>query len=235
MARAQIVLFAGLAVLALGTAALAVGIALAVTAGGGGSEQAALPAASEVAQLLDGIRQDGVELGAQDAPVTLVEYADLQCPYCAAWSAHAFAELVRDYVRPGKLKLVFRGLAFLGPDSERALRFALAAGLQDRMWHAVDLLYRYQGPENAGWVTDQLLRSIGESIEGLDVETASADLGGSPVTTAIAETAKAADADRVEGTPTFLLGLTGKRLELFRPKQLDAASFRSKLDELLPP
>ena len=114
----------------------------------------------------DGIRQDGIELGAANAPVTLVEYADLQCPYCAAWSAQAFSELVRDYVRPGKVKLSFRGLAFLGPDSERALRFALAAGLQDRLWHVVDLLYRYQGRENGGWVTDQLLRSIREQRGG---------------------------------------------------------------------
>ena len=84
-------LYAGLATLSLGIAALSVGITLAVTAGGDSqAERTVLPAAPEVVQLLDGIRQAGIELGAANAPVTLVEYADLQCPYCAAWSAQAF-------------------------------------------------------------------------------------------------------------------------------------------------
>ena len=71
--------------------------------------------------MLAGIPQRGNVLGRQDAPVTLVEFADLQCPYCATWSNTAFPELVRDYVRPGKVRIVFAGLSFLGPDSERGL------------------------------------------------------------------------------------------------------------------
>jgi protein-disulfide isomerase len=57
--------------------------------------------------------------------------------------------LIHDYVREGKLRIVFRGLTFIGPDSEKALRAALAAGEQNRLWHVVDLFYRHQGPENS--------------------------------------------------------------------------------------
>jgi protein-disulfide isomerase len=96
-------------------------------------------------------------LGSPDAPVTVVEYADLQCPFCAEWARRAFGEIVRDYVAPGRVRIEFRGLVFLGPDSEVALRTALAAGRQDRLWDVVHLLYANQGAENAGWVTQDLL------------------------------------------------------------------------------
>ena len=74
--------------------------------------------------MLDGIPQDGIALGEPDAPVTLVEYADLQCPFCAEWALQTFPELVADYVRDGRLRIEFRGLTFIGPESEDALRAA---------------------------------------------------------------------------------------------------------------
>ena len=118
---------------------------------------------SEARTLLRGIPQDGIALGWPKAPVTLVEFADLQCPYCARWARDAFPTIVDEYVRPGRVRLVFRGLAFVGPESDTALRATLAAGEQDRLWNVVHVLYANQGPENAGWVTNDLLRGVGGS------------------------------------------------------------------------
>ena len=50
-------------------------------------------------------------LGSPDAPVTLVEYADLQCPFCAEWARGTFPAIVDEYVRPGQVRIEFRGLA----------------------------------------------------------------------------------------------------------------------------
>ena len=93
----------------------------------------------------------------------MVEFADLQCPFCREYTLNALPTIVKQYVRTGKVKLVFFGMAFLGPDSETALRAAYAAGLQSRLWNVIDLLYRNQGPENSGWVTDGLLRAVGKA------------------------------------------------------------------------
>ena len=145
--------------------------------------------------------------------MTLVEYADLQCPYCARWALDALPTLVDDYVRAGRLRIVFHGLAFIGPDSDKALRTAVAAGRANHFWDIVHGLYANQGAENAGWVTDDLVTGIAGGISGLDGEellTARWDDSVDPELKRFAAAAKAAG---VDGTPAFQVGPTGGRLE----------------------
>jgi protein-disulfide isomerase len=187
----------------------------------------------DTAALLDGIPQKGSVLGRPDAPVTLVEFADIQCPYCAQWSQQAFPEIVQDYVRVGKVRLVFDGLTFIGPDSKQALRFAFAAGEQGKLWNAVHLLYANQGAENSGWVTDDLLRGIGGAIPGFRTEDAF-DAVSSPRTEKKIAAAEALSRRLgVQGTPAFAAGRTGKDLSLLPVRSLDADGLKPFLDELL--
>ena len=126
------------------------------------------PAATPEPSLFAGIEQQGAALGAPKAPVTLVEYADLQCPFCAQWARDALPTLVEDYVRTGKLRIVFSGMAFIGPDSEKALRSALA-GRENHLWDVVHGLYLRQGHENAaGSDADQLVTEIAAGVPDLD-------------------------------------------------------------------
>ncbi|MDE3026755.1 MAG: thioredoxin domain-containing protein, partial [Acidobacteriota bacterium] len=110
-------------------AVLAGGLVAALVLGSGGSDKpsATLVGASRVAAMLRGIPQSGETLGAASAPVTLIEFADPQCPYCAEWARQAFPTIVQRYVRTGKVRVVFNGMTFVGPESETALRTALAA------------------------------------------------------------------------------------------------------------
>lgn len=181
--------------------------------------------------LFRGVEQDGVALGSPDAPLTVVEYADLQCPYCAQWSRDVLPALVDEYVRPGRVRLVFRGLAFLGPDSEKALRTALAAGEQDRLWDVVHGLYASQGAENAGWVTDDLLRRVAPAA--VDAGRMLAATHSPAVERELAAASRAAERARVPGTPYFEAGPTGGPLRQLHVTALDAASFRAGLDSLL--
>jgi protein-disulfide isomerase len=190
----------------------------------------AAPTAPEPS-LFAGLEQEGAALGSPRAPVTLVEYADLQCPYCAQWARDAFPTIVADYVRSGEVRIVFRGLSFLGPDSEKALRAALAAGRQDRLWDVVHALYVNQGGENEGWVTDGLLQSLGRT--GLDAERMLSETSSSWVDDELAAAARAAEAAAVPGTPFFEAGPTHGTLEPLHVPALDAPTFAAELDRLL--
>ncbi len=131
-------------------------VAVAISSGGGSANAASggrLSGAAFSSSLFAGIPQHGTVLGRADAPARIIEFADLQCPYCQEYAAQALPSLVRDYVRTGKVQMVFENLSFIGPDSVRAAHVAAAAAAQDKLWNFVDLMYLNQGPENTGYVT----------------------------------------------------------------------------------
>jgi protein-disulfide isomerase len=200
-------------------AALAVAVVAGVLLASGGDEGSVtsgstLPVAEEALDLFRGIPQEGVALGRPDAPVTLVEFVDIQCPFCRDFESDVLPALVQDHVRERTLRLEHRGLAFIGPDSERGMRAVLAAGLQNRLYEMKSLLFASQGAENSGWVTEELIAAAARSIPGVDVEQLLADMESDEVDELLAE--HAADAERrgVSSTPTVLVGPTGGELEL---------------------
>ena len=179
-----------------------------------------------------GIEQRGAALGSPNAPVTLVEYADLQCPYCAQWARDALPTLVEDYVRQGKLRIVFSGMAFIGPDSDKALRTAIAAGQQNHLWEIVHGLYARQGPENAGWVTDELVVGVAAAT-GLDGEKLLKARLESSVEQELERAAGAAQAAGISSTPAFQVGPTGGRLDVVRVDSLGPEGIRPAIEAVL--
>jgi protein-disulfide isomerase len=207
--------------MALGGAALLGGLLIGAGQMGARSETpAALPGAAPAAgRSFAGIQQHGTTLGSPRAPLTLVEYADLQCPYCAEWARQTLPVLVSDYVRTGQLRIVFRGLAFIGPDSERALKTAVAAGRHGRLWDVVDALYEAQGAENSGWVSDELVAEVAGAA-GLDVDRLAGERDLPAVARELEQARRAASIAGVRGTPAFQLGRTGGPLRLLRLSSL---------------
>lgn len=198
----------------------------------GGDDEPSAPATTAApSALFDGIPQDGTFLGDPAATVTLIEYADMQCPFCRQYAEGIFPTLVEEYVRPGRVRMEFRGLAFLGPDSEKALRHVLAAGRQDHAWELQDALYGSQGEENSGWVTDELLREIGGAVEGLDVERMFADASSQAVTDEIAESRQQAEQHEIAGTPSFQIQIGDGEPYTIEVQSTD--DFRAALDDAL--
>jgi protein-disulfide isomerase len=202
---------------------LSTGLIGASRVGSGGAETTATPSPTSS---FAGIPQAAVALGDPNAPVTLVEYADLQCPYCAEWAHRTLPVLTDEYVRTGKLRIVFRGLAFIGPDSERALRASLGAARKNRLWDVVDALYHRQGPENGGWVTEELL----EEAAGADALAQSKTPW---VDRQLANARRAAVSAGVAGTPAFQVGRTGDVLRLVQPDSLGPEGLRPAIEAAL--
>ena len=154
---------------------------------------------------LSGIPQDGRILGSPEAGVTLIEWADPQCPACRFYTEEIFPTVADEYVRPGKVKNEFRGFPFIGSDSVKALRFIYAAGLQDKLWQFQEALYRNQGRENDGWVTDDLLRRVASEIPGLDVDKLFSDAESDAITKDANAAKGEAEAAGVSGTPSLFI------------------------------
>ena len=204
-------------------------VVLAVVSRSSGDDSA--PTTSAVVDLA-GIPQDGLILGSPDARVTLIEYADLQCPACRAYTEAYFPEIVERYVRPGRVKTEFRGIAFIGADSLTALRYVLAAGLQDRLWQLQEALYRNQGGENAGWVTEELLREVAAEIPELDVDQLLADAQSQQVATMMTEAASQADAAEISGTPALAIQVGSQEPDLLQAG-ISLSELSVALDEAL--
>src|SRR3954470_8459996 len=148
----------GIRLAVLGGVAVVAVLAAVVLAGGPGSSGGTKTTSDTSA--LKGIPQSGLALGSPKAPVTIVEFADLQCPFCAEYHSNVFPSLLDRYVRTGKVRLELRLLRFLGPDSDRLARVAAAAAAQNRMWQFVGLAYDRQGRENSGYATTGFINRL---------------------------------------------------------------------------
>jgi protein-disulfide isomerase len=228
----------------LAAAAVIVVVAIVVSGGGGSGDKAkgrpaaaqkatgAIPGQKESAEMLAGIPQSNIYLGNPAAPVRVVEFADLQCPFCREYSLQVLPRLVQDYVRSGKVRMEFRTLSFLGKDSVTAGRAAAAAAQQDKLWNFVDVLYFNQGEENSGYVTPSFLQRVNRAA-GVDPAKAAA-FAASPASLKPLTTANAlGDRLGVQSTPTILVGRRGGKLTAVQADPTDVSGFKAAIDGAL--
>jgi protein-disulfide isomerase len=194
-------------VLAFGIA-IAAAVALVVVALVARGNSSAPPTETPVVSL-SGIPQSGRVLGSEAAGVTLIEWADPQCPACRLYTEEFFPTVVDEYVRPGDVRTEFRGFPFIGEDSVTAYRFLLAAGAQNKLWDLQEAMYRHQGGENEGWVTDELIRDLASQIDGLDVDQLFADAESDEIAAEADGAATIAQAAGIRGTPTLQIASGG--------------------------
>jgi protein-disulfide isomerase len=226
----------------LGVAAAVVVVLIAVSSHGGSSTTKKLTPGSAPSQsaavgaMFAGIPQQGQTVGRANAPVTLQEFADLKCPICREFSAQALPTLVQQYVRTGRLRIVFEPQTFVGSppgDSAKAARFALGAGQQGKLWQFSELWYDNQQDENTAYATDAYIRQIASGVSGLNVTKALAARNSAATTTALTKASTLFDASGFSGTPSFLLGRTGQTPTALNVSSFDPTQFSGPIDQLL--
>ncbi len=193
-----------------------------------------VPGTAPTISMLRGVPQQGTALGRSDAPVTLIEYGDLQCPSCASFATEELPGLISAYVRSGELRILYRPLDLIGSDSLRAARMALALAAQDRLWQFIDLMYRNQGAENTGFVTDTYLEALASVIPGADVSRALAQRGSANVNAQIARFAAEAHRLELAATPSFTIARTGGRSHVLpAAAAVDQSAIEEAIERLL--
>ena len=96
--------------------------------------------------------ENAYSLGPADAPITLVEFSDYQCPFCRRWHAEVYEPLLAAY--PGKIRFVYRHLPLtsIHPDAFSAAEAAMCAGEQDAYWPFHEKLFASETLGTAAYV-----------------------------------------------------------------------------------
>jgi protein-disulfide isomerase len=175
--------------------------------GRGNNQSAQVRGVPQTNAMLDGIAQHGATLGNPDAPVTIVEFIDFQCPFCAQFELSSQPKLIEELVRTGKAKIQAAPLGFLGEDSDVGRNQFFRLAEKDRGWNFLSLAFYNQGRENSGYMTDAYLKALISQIPG----TTDADASRASTPAIDAEKAKTiALAKQVlqptDGTPFVIVG-----------------------------
>ena len=159
--------------------------------------------AGPVRSLLSGIPQQGMTLGEPGARVTLVEFGDLKCPVCKAFSEEVIPRVIESKVRDGSARIEFRNYTIIDAESTPAGAAAIAAGEQGRGWDFLELFYRNQGSETDSYVTDEFLTAIAKKAGVRDIARWNRERKSKRVLTEVALTTEEAERLGFEGTPSF--------------------------------
>jgi protein-disulfide isomerase len=179
---------------------------------------------SAVSNLLAGIPQSGNTLGNPKAPVTITEYADLECPVCDTFALPTSAttsdgsggsgyldQLISQYVRTGKAKIVYRSLETATGNGPNASMWtpqqagANAAGLQNKAWDYIELFYHQQQAETAQYVDQPFLQGIAQQIPGLNLSKWASDQQSQNAQAQVTNDGALAHARGFRYTPTLVI------------------------------
>lgn len=165
--------------------------------------------------------------GAEDAPVTIVEYASYTCPHCANFHEGPYKQLKKDYIDTGKVKFIYREVYF----DRYSLWASMVArcGGPEKFFGITDLIFAGQSEwsraGDASSIVDEL-RKIGR-LAGLEDETLEVCLqDGAKAKTLVAWYQEHVKADGIESTPSFIIN--GKSVE-----NQSYADFSALIDEEL--
>jgi len=178
---------------------------VASSGGSSGGDATNLKEVSQVDSLVGGSPQHEMVLGKPQAQVELMEYGDLQCPVCKAYSEEVLPQVIENKVDSGKAKISFNNFTIIGEQSAPAGAAALAAGAQGRGWNYLELFYRNQGEENSGYATDEFLEAVAKAAGVKDIAKWNEERKGAKFTNQVTETTEQAQTYGFTGTPSFAI------------------------------
>jgi protein-disulfide isomerase len=172
----------------------------------------------------------GYMLGRPDAPVTIVEFTDLQCPFCNRFAVTTFDQLRKDYIDTGKVRFISRDYPLdFHPQAFPAARASRCAGDQGKFWELRETLVKNASQLSAGFIAAQA------AALKLDMKQFDACATGTEYDSAIRKDMTEGNGFTVTGTPTFFVGKTtaqgieGVRIVGAQPY----AVFQQRFDALL--
>ena len=165
--------------------------------------------------------------GRPDAPVTVYEMSDFQCPYCRSFALTTMPLLEKEYVQTGKVRFVYINLPLTTrhPNAAAAAELAMCAARQGKFWPLHDLLFQHQDAWAPRKDPAPYLLALGDSA-GLDHARLARCVSAKATAAEVREDAARAGAAGAVSTPTFYI--EGGLLEGAAPVEV----FRAVLDSV---
>jgi len=172
---------------------------------------------------------DSVVLGDKDAPVTFVEYGDYQCPFCGRIFTNVEPQLRKEYIDTGKVKMVYKNFAFLGPESIAAAEASECAKDYGKFWLYHDALFEAEiadGVEHNGNLDKAFFLSIADNL-GIDKASFEQCIDSRKYKDKIERDVEQGRSLGVAGTPAIFIN------DVFIAGAQDYSVFKKAIDNLL--
>ena len=143
-------------------------------------------------------------LGNPNAPITMVEFGDYQCTFCSKFFHETENSIITNYIKTGKVKILFKDYIILGQDSRNAANAAHCANDQKLFWEYHSMLYNNWAGENTGWADLAHLHEFANTL-GLDMDVFSTCMSDLKWNELVNLSSKDGQKLGVSGTPTFFV------------------------------
>ena len=143
-------------------------------------------------------------LGNVNAPLTMIEFGDYQCTYCKKFFGETEGSIIENYVKTGKVKIMFKDFIVVGDDSANAANAAHCANDQKMFWSYHSILYNNWDGEGTGWASFERLHEFANKL-GLDMNEFSECMSESKWEELINSSQKDGRIIGVTATPTFFI------------------------------
>lgn len=152
-------------------------------------------------------------LGDPNAPVTIVEFSDFQCPFCRSFWSETLPRIKSEYIDQGLVRLVYRDLPLTSIGHEMAQPYAEAAhcaGDQGKFWEMHDKIFAEQEKQGTGTISGITIADVKSWAREIGLDGGSFDscLDGGQYADEVAADVVDAQNYGANGTPSFYVGLT---------------------------
>ena len=151
-----------------------------------------------------GLPMSGTALGDANAPLVMEEFSDFQCPFCGQFARQTGPQILEQYVKTGKVRFVYRHLAFIGQESMWAAQAAECASDQGRFWEYHDKLFASQAGENRGTFSKDNLKRFARDL-GLESSRFDGCLDSNQTLERVQRDTEEGQRRKIQSTPTFFV------------------------------
>ncbi len=174
-------------------------------------------------------------LGSSKAKVTMVEFGDYQCHFCAAFQRDTKDSILQNFVNTGQVRFLFKDFTINDKPGDKASTLAAEASYcaadQGKYWQYHDEIYKNSKGENVAWVTKDILKQFASNVNIPNIKKFSECLDSQNHSNIVEQNDNLANSMGLQATPSFILLSTGKSQQ--EPLLVDGAQPYSSFQQAI--